>query len=405
MSGPLSGVRVLDVSRAIAGPFGAMILGDLGAEVIKIEAPEGDLSRFAAGSTYKGENFTYLAFNRNKKNLKLDLDTATGKEAFYELVKVSDVVLDNLRPGAMQRLGADYDALKKINPRIICASICGYGPTGPSRDRPAFDVVLLAASGILSLTREPGERPVRPSAPIGDMAGGLFAIVGILAALAERERTGRGKRIDVSLLDVCIALLSYQFSDYFCSGEVPQPLSNSGHPVSVPYGVYKTKEGYVALGSCWPRICRAIGAEWIIDDPRFNNMEIRRHHRDELNKIMEEYMAQATAKDWLNIFEAEDIPADRVKTLDEVVEDPQVNHQKMILKMEHPLGGEIRLAGAPIKAEGINVEEFTPPATLNQHEKEILVDILGYDEKKIANLRAEEKEHTEERQKHVRKIK
>ena len=385
MNGPLSGVRVLDLSRAIAGPYGAMILGDLGAEVLKIEPPEGDISRFSAGPTYKGENFFYLAFNRNKKNIVLDLGTNSGKEAFYDLVKKSDVVWDNFRPGSMERLGADYETLKEINPRIICSSIPGYGPTGPPKDRPAFDVVILAASGILSLTRKPGGTPVRPSAPIADMAGGLFATIGVLAALT-------------------VSLLSYQFSYYFCSGTVPKPLSNSGHVVTVPYGVYKAKEGYVALGACWPRITRAIGADWLADDPRFMDMSIRREHRDELNAIVEEHLSEAGAGDWLNIFKVEDIPADKVKSLDEVATDPQVLHQKMILTMKHPLGGEIKLAGNPVKAARVSEEEFTPPPTMDQHGHEILSELLGYSEAKIAALKDEEKAHTEERQAHVRKV-
>ena len=404
MSGPLSGVRVLDVSRAIAGPYGTMILGDLGAEVIKIEPPEGDISRFSAGPTHKGENFFYLAFNRNKKNLVLDLNTNSGREVFHDLVKVSDIVWDNFRSGSMERLGADYETLKKINPRIICSSITGYGPKGPSKDRPAFDVVILAASGVLSLAREPGGPPVRPAVPIADMAGGLFAVIGVLAALAERERTGKGKRVDVSLLDACVSLLSYQFSYYFCSGTVPQPLSNSGHAVTIPYGVYKTKKGHIALGACWPRITRAIGADWLADDPRFKDMNIRKEHRDELNRIVEKELDKAEAGDWLNIFESEDIPADRVKTIDEVAIDPQVLYQNMILNMKHPLGGEIKLAGNPVKTEGISEEDFAPPPTLDQHGQEILAELLGYSEKKIRALKEEEKAHSKERQAHVRKV-
>ena len=404
MSGPLSGVRVLDVSRAIAGPCGAMILGDLGAEIIKIEAPEGDISRFSAGPTYKGENFFYMAFNRNKKDIVLDLGAKLGKEAFLDLVKISDVVLDNLRAGSMDRLGAGYSDLKKINPRIICCTITGYGETGPSKDRPAYDVVLLAASGLLSLSREPEGPPIRPAAPIGDMVGGLLADIGILAALKEREHTGKGQKISISLLDACISLLSYQFSEYFLSGVVPKPLSHSGHLVSVPYGIYKTKDGYLAIGSSWPRIARAINAEWLIDDPRFKDPKARREHRDELNAIVEEHLAEASAEDWLNIFEAEDIPADRVKTLDEVASDPQVAHQKMILKMEHILGGDIKLVGNPIKSASISEENFTPPPVINQHEQEVLVNLLGYSEEKIKALREEERNHTLERQKHVRKV-
>jgi len=404
MKGPLCGIRVLDISRAIAGPYEAMLLGDMGAEVIKVEVPEGDISRFSAGPTHKGENFLYMAFNRNKKNVVLDLDTDSGKQAFYDLVKVADVVVNNLRPGATERLKIDYSTLKKINSRIICSSITGYGRSGPSKDNPAFDVVVLAASGILSLSREKNGPPVRPAAPIGDMAAGIFAAFGVLGAIIQRERTGKGQRVEVSLLDTCISLLSYQLSEYFCSGIVPQPLSNSGHTVSVPYGVYKTKAGYLAIGSCWPRIARAIGAEWMIDDPRFSEMEARRKNRDELNAIIERQLLDATAEDWLNIFRAEDIPAEKVKTLDEVITDPQVIHQKMIINLKHSLGGEIKLAASPIKMSSVSEKDYTAPPTQNQHEHEVLGKLLGYPKEKIKVLRAEQKLHTDERKKHVRKV-
>ena len=341
---PLSGIRVLDFSRAIAGPYGSMILGDLGAEIIKIETPEGDFSRVSAGPTHKGENFYYLAFNRNKKDIVLDLLTKSGREAFYDLVKVSDIVWNNFRPGSMERLGADYDTLCKINPRIIYCSITGYGTSGPSKDRPAYDISILAASGIMSVTGEPDGFPMRPGIPIADEAGGLFATIGILAALAERQRTGKGQKIDISLMDACISLLCYPLSYYFVTGVVPKPLSNSGHLILVPYGAYKTKKGYIALGVCWPRITRAIGADWLAEDPRFRDLQARLEHRDELNAIMEQYLAQAEADDWMEIFKVEDIAAAKVATLDEVSVDPQVLHQKMILTMKHPLGGEIKVA-------------------------------------------------------------
>jgi len=270
--GPLAGIRVLDFSRAISGPYGSMILGDLGAEIIKIETPEGDFSRVSAGPTHKGENFYYLAFNRNKKDIVLDLLTESGKKAFYDLVKVSDIVWNNFRAGSMERLGADYETLRKINPRIIYCSITGYGPSGPAKDRPAFDISILAASGILSVTGEPDGRPVRPGIPIADESGGLFAIIGVLAALAERQRTGKGQRIDISLMDACVSLLCYPLSYYFTTGIIPKPLGNSSHLILVPYGVYKTKKGYIALGVCWPRITRVIGADCLADDPRFKRL-------------------------------------------------------------------------------------------------------------------------------------
>jgi formyl-CoA transferase/CoA:oxalate CoA-transferase len=404
MEGPLSGIRVLDISRAIAGPYGAMILGDLGAEVIHIEPPDGEISRFRAGPNYKGESFHYLSWNRNKKNMVLDFSTKLGKEAFFDLVKISDILLNNFRPGSMERLGADYDTLKKINPRIIYVSITGYGPSGPFKGRPAFDVAILGHSGVLSVTGEPGGIPVRPGPPLADMGGGIFAVIGALAALHERDRTGKGRKIDVSMQDVCISLLAYHFCQYFITGVAPKPLDHSGHAFSVPYGVYKTKKGYIAIGPSWPRIARAIGADWLIDDPRFKEWNGRDEHREELNAIIEEHLAKAEAEDWVELFEAEDIPAGLIKSIDEVVVDPQVLHQKMILTLKHPLGGEVKLAGNPIKMEGLSEEDYTAPPTLDQHGHEILSGLLGYSEEKIKKLKQEEKENAEERLRHVRKV-
>lgn len=401
---PLSGIRVLDLSRAIAGPYAGMILGDLGAEVIKIESPEGDLSRVSAGPNHQGENFYYLSFNRNKQDIVLDLLTNSGKEAFYGLMKISDIVLSNFRSGSMDRLGADYDTLRELNPGIIYCAITGYGPSGPSANRPAYDIAILAASGILSITGEPGGRPVRPGVPIADEAAGLFAVAGVLSALVERQRTGRGQQINISLMDACISLLGYSLSYYFTTGVVPRSLDNSGHPILVPYGIYKAKTGYLALGVCWPRITRAIGADWLADDPRFKDLPARQEHRTELNMIMEECLSKAEADDWMEILKIEDIPAAKIASLDEVVADPQVLHQKMILTMEHPLGGAIKLAGNPVKMEGISEAEFTPPPTLNQHQHEILSGLLGYSDEKIRELREEQADNTSERSQRIQKI-
>jgi len=404
MKGPLSGIRVLDISRAIAGPYGAMILGDLGAEVIHVEPPEGEISRFRAGPNYKGESFHYLSWNRNKKNMVLDFSTKLGKEAFFDLVKISDIVWNNFRPGSMERLGADYETLQKINPRIIYVSITGYGPSGPFKGRPAFDVAILGHSGVLSVTGEPGGVPVRPGPPIADMGGGIFAAIGVLSALYDRERTGKGRKIDIAMQDACISLLSYHFCEYFCTRVVPKPLSHSGHAFSVPYGVYKTKKGFIAIGPSWPRIARAIGADWLIDNPKFKDWTGRDEHREELNAIIEEYLAKADAEDWVALFEAEDIPAGLIKNIEEVAVDPQVLHQKMILSLRHPLGGEVKLAGNPMKMEDLSEENYTAPPTLDQHGHEILSGLLGYSEEKIKKLKQEEKENAPERLRHVRKV-
>ena len=228
--------------------------------------------------------------------------------------------------------------------------------------------------------------------------------VGALAALSNRERTGKGRQIDVSMQDACLSFLSYQFCQYFCTGITPRPLDHSGHAFSVPYGVYKTKKGYIALGACWPRIARAIGADWLIDDPRFKDWTGRDKNRKELNAIVEEHLAQAEAEDWLEIFKVEDIPAATLKRIDEVMTDPQVLHRKMVLSLSHPLGGEVRLAGNPVKMEGLSEEDYTAPPTLDQHRHEILSELLGYSEEKIEKLKQEEKENTQERLRHVRKV-
>lgn len=395
MKGPLEGVRVLALERAIAGPYGSMVMSDLGAEVIKIEPPRrGDLSRLFPGPNHEGESFYYLAFNRGKKSLALDINTKTGKETFYALVKVSDVVWDNFSAGTMERIGADFETLRKINPGIICCSVSGYGQTGPYWDRVCYDVVAEAISGAMSITGEPGRPPVRYGAPIADEMGGLFGVIGVAAALAQRERTGQGTRIDVSLLDGQISSLAYHLLYYFCSGIVCSP-QRSGHLSLIPYGAFETKEGYLAIGPCWPRICRVLGIEHIIDDPRFESRESRVEHREELNAIIEEAFLRERAEDWLEVLYAERISASPVNTLDKAAEDPQVLYRKMVVEMDHPLGGKIKHVGNPIKMPEIE-EEFSPPPTLGQHNEEILVGLLGCSPEKIKKLREEEERRAEE---------
>lgn len=395
MAGPLNGYRILDLSRAIAGPYGAMILGDLGAEVIKIEPPDGELSRLFPGPSHEGESFYYMAFNRNKKAITLDLGTNAGREAFYELVKISDVVWDNFRPGVMERLGADYQTINKINPRIISCSISGYGTTGPYVHRPSLDVVIQGIAGTLSTTGKPGRRPLKPGFPAADILGGLFGVIAVISALTQRERTGEGKRIDVEMLGSMMSAMAYEFSYYLCSGVVPGAMG-SGHLSLIPYGIYKCKEGFVTLGPTWPRLAKVIGADWMIDDPRFAEHEERLKHRQEFNQAIEEHLAKAPAEDWLELFYVEDIIAGPINTIDKTVVDPQVKARNMILNLPHPQGGEVRLVGNPIKMEGINENEYSTPPTLGQHNDEILKGLLNYSDEKLAKLRDEEKNHAQE---------
>ncbi len=396
MKGPLSGVRVLAVSQAIAGPYGSMLLADLGAEVIKIEPPgHGDRSRLFPGPNHEGESYYFLAFNRNKKSITLDLATELGRETFHDLVKMSDVVWDNFRPGVMERLGADYDTLKEINPGIICCSVTGFGSSGPYWDRPSFDLVAQAISGAMSITGEPGGPPLRAGPPISDLVAGMFGVHGVIAALYQRTFTGKGQRVETSLLDGQVSNLTYQMCYYFCGGEVPGPMG-SGHLSMVPYGAFKTKEGYLVMGVGWPRLARVLGIEEIIDDPRFADHSLRLEHREELEAIVREAFLKEKAEDWLPVLEVEDIPCGPVNTIDKAVADPQIIHNNMIVGVKHPLGGEVRMVGNPIKMPHSIEEEFTAPPTLGQHNDDILIGLLGYSEERIQRVRGEEEKRAQE---------
>ncbi|MEW6034415.1 MAG: CoA transferase [Chloroflexota bacterium] len=403
MNGPLSGIRVLALSHAQAGPYGSMLLADLGAEVIKVEPPPtGDMGRSFGGPSHQGESYYFLAYNRGKKSLVLDLGTELGKKAFYDLVRASDVVWDNYRPGVMRRLGADYETLKELNPRIICSSISGFGASGPYCDLPAYDIIAQGMSGIMSITGEPGRPPLRTGPAIADFTAGTMAALGVCAAIAGRERTGRGQRVEVSLLDSCLSLLSYHLSYYFCSGEVPGP-TGSGHLSLIPYGAYQTSDGFITLGISWPRAARTLGLDWMIDDPRFSTREARWQNREEFERIFSERLRQASSEQWLALMRQDDIAAGPVNTLDKVAADPQVQHNRMVLNIKHPRGGEVRLVGNPVKMPGGIEEEYPPPPTLGQHNDEVLRGLLGYSQEMVKALRRQEEAHAAELERHLHK--
>ncbi len=403
MKGPLSGIRVLALSQYIAGPFGSMLLGDMGAEVIKIEPPEPTTNRTLAGPGHKGESFYYLAFNRSKKSVTLDLRTKMGREAFHDLVRISDVVWSNFRPEAVRNMGADYDTVKEINPRIISCCVSGYGLSGPYRDRPAFDNIGLALAGVMSVTGEPGGAPLKPGPAVGDTMAATVGTVGVCAALFQRERTGKGQLVDISLLDSCMAIPVYQFTHYFCSGIVPQALG-SRHLSLVPYNTYNTKDGWLVIGPSWPMLARVLGLDWMIDDPRFSTQPARLQNRAEFDRLVQDKLMEAPAKDWLELMNIKDIAAAPVNTLDKTEVDPQVQHRHMVLELDHPLGGKIKLVGNPVKMPGsIDDSNYLPPPTLGQHNYEVLGDLLGYPKEKIATLLEEGKAHMPELTSHLHK--
>lgn len=393
MTGPLSGVRVLALEQVLAGPYGSMVLGDLGAEVIKIEPPAGELIRVAnPPPSHKGEPGYFIAFNRNKKSIVLDLRTETGLEAFHDLVRVSDVVWDNNRAGVMERLRADYDTLRSINPRIICCSITGYGSSGPYSAWPSYDIIAQGMVGLLLQTGQPGGPPIKPAPALADISGALFGALGVIAALWCRERTGQGQRVETNLVNGAMALLSMHYAAYFLSGEVPPPVG-AGHLQASPFGAYRTRDGWITIGPSWPRIARALGIEGITEDPRFGTLENRLKNRQELDAIITEALSQMDSEAWLEILRAEDIAAGPIYNLDQAPQDPQIQHNNMIITLDHSLGGQIKLVGNPIKMPGIQTEAYTPPPTMGQHTHQVLTELLGYSRERIAKLEAEQQRH------------
>lgn len=391
MQGLLAGARIIDLSHMLAGPYGSLIMGDLGAEVIKIEAlPDGDPMRAMGPHFLAGESAYYLSINRNKKSVTLDLRNPRGRAVFYDLVKVSDVVFDNFRPGVLEKLQCDYATLKEINPRIICCSISGFGQNGPYRDRPAFDLALQALGGTMSITGHPGA-PARMGIPMGDLAGGMFGAFAVAAALYQRERTGKGCCIDIGLMDCLVSLFTYVAQYYFHDGVVPGPMGTA-HLSVVPYQAFKTKDGHLVVAAFaekfWQGLCRALDLTHLMEDPRFVNNDVRRDHKAELIPMLAEAFLTRTTDEWLPILEKEGVPSGPINTLDRVFRDPQVLARRMKIEVEHPKIGTLPMVGNPVKVTDVP-EEFAPPPLLGQHTEEVLSKLLGYSAEEIAELREE----------------
>ncbi len=387
--GPLQGMRVIDLSMMLAGPSGSMLLGDLGAEIIKVEPPEGDETRSAPPYFYGEDSAYFWSINRNKKSVVLNLKHPEGRQVLYDLVKKSDVVYDNYRPGVLERLKIDYETLKKYNPQIICCSISTFGNTGPYRDRPGYDLIVQAMSGGMSITGEPGGSPVRAGIPLGDLVGGLLAVHGVLAAYIHRQKTGEGQRIEVSLLDGQVYLLTYVAQYYFHSGNIPGPIG-SGHQSLVPYQAFKTKDIYIVIVAHqdhhFKALCEAIGKPEWAQDPRFATRKARLENKSILIPMMEEYLQTRPGDEWLELIHKAGVPAGPINTIDRVLSDPQVLAREMIKEIEGPHGERIKIIGHPLKMEKTPVEIFTRPPFLGEHTREVLTGILGYPEEKIISL-------------------
>ena len=394
MAGPLDGLRVLDLSRVLTGPFCSMLLGDLGAEVIKIEIPRtGDDTRQWGPPFIGGESAYFLSVNRNKKSVTLDLSKDKGKEVLYALAEKSDVLVENFRPGVTVRLQVDYPTLAKKNPRLIYCSITSYGHTGAYRDRLAYDIVLQAMGGLMGITGESGRPPVRIGVALSDIGAGMYAAIGILAALAARARTNKGQWIDTSLLDGTVSWMTYMAANYFATGKSPERMG-SAHPTIVPYQCFETSDGQfisLAVGNdkLFQNFCKAIQSESLADDQRFSTNPSRVINRDRLIPILEEVFKQKPRDEWLRILTEEGVPAGPVYSMQEVFSDPQVLERKMLLRIQHPTAGEISQIGIPMMFSDTNPQIRSPPPILGEHSNEILGKLLGYDERRIAELRDE----------------
>ena len=389
-AGPLAGVRIIDLTRVLAGPFCTQSLGDLGAEIFKIEPPGGGDETRRFPPFVAGESHYFLGVNRNKKSLVIDLQKAAGADLLRRLVASADILVENYRPGVMDRLGLGYDKLAAINPRLIYCAISGFGLTGPLRDKPSFDIVTQALSGALSVNGERGHMPVKLGIPLGDMVGGVFGPMAILAALHERTRTGRGRLIDISLHDGLIGMLGYFAQLAFLTGEDPQPMGSS-HPNIVPYGSFPASDGYIIIAVLserfWGKLCDALGRPELADDPRFATPALRRHNRDEVDRLISEVTRTRSVAAWEERLAEYDVPHAPVLGVTAALAHPQALARDMVVGVDHATAGRLRVVGRPVKFPGMPQPPPAAPPALGQHTAAVLRDELGCSEADIAALR------------------
>ena len=390
---PLAGVRVLDVSQVMAGPFCSMLLGDMGADVIKIEPPDGgDQTRRAMGFKLKGnDSLGFFNLNRNKRSLALNLKDKTAREVFYRLVETSDILIENYRPGVTKRLGIDYTTLAAVNPRLIYASISGFGQTGPWSQRPGFDLIAQAMAGVMSITGQPDGPPTKCGVPVSDIGCALFAVYGILSAFIGRQTTGKGQYIDASLFEAAIAFSIWDISEYWGTGRVPTPLGTANR-FSAPYQAVRAKDAYFVMGAnsnrLWQSLCDVLGRADLLADARFSTIADRLLHRVTLIAELEKSFAGRNAAEWIETLLGVGIPAGPILNYAEALASDHAKAREAVMEIEHPIEGKVKSIGFPVKLSETKQRVRLPPPLLGEHTEEILTE-LGIDEKTRQQLRTE----------------
>ena len=377
--GALTGVKVVDVSQVMAGPFCTMLLADMGAEVIKVESPGvGDPSRRMDPLTPSGESGAFLAMNRNKRGVALNLKDPEARQVFIDLAAISDIMVENYRPGVARRLGIDYESLRSVNKGLIYASISGFGQSGPYSSRGGFDLIAQGMSGIMSVTGQADGAPVKCGIPVTDLGSGLFAVYGILSALYSRHQTGLGQHVDTSLFETGMALAVWEATEYFYTGRLPKP-TGSAHRLSAPYQAFRTRDGYITVGADsdrhWPLFCRVLGLDSLPDDPRFRSNATRLQNLGALVPIIEARTATEKSVYWLAQLETAGIPSGPINTIPEALADPQTLAREMVVQMSHPRAGSIRALGTPVKLSLTPATIRRPAPLLGQHTEEVLDEL------------------------------
>ena len=389
--GPLDGVRVLDLTRVLAGPYCTMFLGDLGAEVVKVEQPGvGDDTRGWGPPFVGGESAYFLCVNRNKKSITLDLKSSEGVELLRRLASHADVLIENFRPGTMERLGLAEQELRAVNSKLVYASLSGFGADGPMSAVPGYDLIIQAWGGLMSITGMPNGEPTKVGVAILDLVAGLMLGKSIAAALFAREKLGIGQKIDTSLLEAAVASLINAGSNYLIEGKIPGRWGNA-HPTIVPYQSFQTADGFLVAGvaseTIWRRFCQVLGRTELADDARFAKNANRVENRAALISILAEIFLTRDTDAWLRLLNEAEVPCAPVQTIDKVFRAPQVRHREMLVEVEHPAAGAVRMAGIPVKFSATPASIRLPPPQLGQHTAEVLISWLGMKTAQIEELK------------------